>query len=204
MPITCPLDLDVARLRAEVQSIYTRVAGEPGGSFHFHRGPAYAAARLRYDASELAALPDTVTASFAGVGNPHLVAPIEEGATVLDLGCGAGTDLLLAARHAGPRGCAIGIDMTPSMVARAREGALAAGLTNVEIRQGDATALPVVDGFVDVLISNGVFNLVPDKARALEEMHRVVRPGGLLQLADIVLGTELDEAAKRDVDLWAG
>jgi arsenite methyltransferase len=94
--------------------------------------------------------------------------------------------------------------MTPSMVARAREGALAAGLTNVEIRQGDATALPVVDGFVDVLISNGVFNLVPDKARALEEMYRVVRPGGLLQLADIVLGTELDEAAKRDVDLWAG
>jgi arsenite methyltransferase len=204
MAIHCPVDLDVARLRAEVQSIYSRVADEPGGDFHFHRGPAYAAERLGYDADELARLPASVTASFAGIGNPHLVQPLEPGARVLDMGCGAGTDLLLAAMHAGAEGQAIGVDMTQGMVARARAGAREAGLENLEVRMGDATALPVEDGGVDVLISNGVFNLVPDKTRALAEMFRVVAPGGRLQLADIVLGAELDEAAKRDVDLWTG
>jgi arsenite methyltransferase len=204
MAIHCPVDLDVARLRAEVQSMYSRVADEPGGEFHFHRGPAYAAERLGYDASELARLPASVTASFAGIGNPHLIQKLEPGVRVLDMGCGAGTDLLLAAMHAGAEGQAIGVDMTQGMVARARAGAREAGLDNVAIRMGDATALPVDDGAVDVLISNGVFNLVPDKARALVEMFRVVAPGGRLQLADIVLGAELDEAAKRDVDLWTG
>jgi arsenite methyltransferase len=204
MAISCPVDLDVARLRAEVQSMYARVAAEPGGDFHFHRGPAYAAERLGYDTTELGTLPESVTASFAGIGNPHLVQPLAPGAVVLDMGCGAGTDLLLAARQVGPTGRAIGVDMTDAMVARAAAGAKAAGLSNVDVRLGDATALPVDDGSVDVLISNGVFNLVPDKDRALAEIFRVVRPGGRLQLADIVLGAELDEAAKRDVDLWTG
>lgn len=202
MSISCPVDLDTARLRAEVQSMYTRVAIEPNGEFHFHRGPAYAAERLGYDAAELAKLPDSVTASFAGIANPHLIAPLEPGATVLDMGCGAGTDLLLAAMHVGPEGRAIGVDMTESMAERARDGAERTGLANVEVRIGDATALPVGDGTVDVLISNGVFNLVPDKDRALAEMFRVLAPGGRLQLADIVLGAELEEAAKRQVDLW--
>jgi len=204
MAISCPVDLDVARLRAEVQSMYARVAAEPGADFHFHRGPAYAAERLGYDATELAQLPESVTASFAGIGNPHLVQRLEAGAVVLDMGCGAGTDLLLAARQVGATGRALGVDMTDAMVARAAAGAKAAGLSNVDVRLGDATALPVDDGSVDVLISNGVFNLVPDKDRALAEIFRVVRPGGRLQLADIVLGAELDEAAKRDVDLWTG
>lgn len=204
MTISCPVDLDVARLGAEVRSMYTRVASEPDGSFHFHRGPAYAAERLGYDPGELAGVPDSVTASFAGIGNPHLVAALEPGATVLDMGCGAGTDLLLAARRVLPAGRAIGVDMTEAMVARARDGAAAAGLPNVQVRIGDATALPVEDESVDVLISNGVFNLVPDKARALAEMFRVVTRGGRLQIADIVLGAELDEAARRDVDLWTG
>ena len=202
MNISCPVDLDIARLRAEVQSMYTRVATEPGGEYHFHRGPTYAAERLGYDQAELARLPASVTASFAGVGNPHRVGPLDTGATVLDLGCGAGTDLLLAAMQVGPSGRAIGVDMTDAMAGRARAGVGTAGLTNVDVRVGDATALPVDDGSVDVLISNGVFNLVPDKARALAEMFRVVTPGGRLQLADIVLGAELDEAARRDVDLW--
>jgi len=204
MEISCPVDLDVARLRAEVQSMYTRVAAEPDGEFHFHRGPDYAAGRLGYDQRELALLPASVTASFAGIGNPHLIQPLDAGATVLDMGCGAGTDLLLAAMHVGSTGRAIGVDMTESMAARARAGAAAAGLPNVDVRLGDATALPVSDGSIDVLISNGVFNLVPDKERALAEMFRVVAPGGRLQIADIVLGAELDAAAKRDVDLWTG
>lgn len=112
--------------------MYTRVAAEPGGEFHFHRGPAYAAERLGYDRSELARLPDSVTASFAGIGNPHVVRPLEAGSTVLDLGCGAGTDLLLAAMHVGATGRAIGIDMTEPMAARARAGARSTGLSNVE------------------------------------------------------------------------
>lgn len=204
MAISCPVDLDVTRLRAAVQSMYSRVAADPDGDFHFHRGPDYAAERLCYDAAELARLPDLATGSFAGIGNPHLVQPLEPGATVLDMGCGAGTDLLLAAMHAGPTGRAIGVDMTEPMVERARAAAGMLGLANVEVRLGDATALPVDDESVDVLISNGVFNLVPDKERALREIFRVVKRGGRLQLADIALGSELDEAAKRDVDLWTG
>jgi arsenite methyltransferase len=204
MAISCPVDLDVARLRAEVQAMYARVAAEPAGDFHFHRGPEYATQRLGYDPSELAKLPGSVTASFAGIGNPHLVQPLETGATVLDMGCGAGTDLLLAAMHVGPTGRAIGVDMTESMLTRARAGARAAGLSNVDVRLGDATSLPIADATIDVLVSNGVFNLVPDKERALSEMVRVVAPGGRLQIADIVLGDELDEAARRDVDLWTG
>jgi ubiquinone/menaquinone biosynthesis C-methylase UbiE len=120
------------------------------------------------------------------------------------MGCGAGTDLLLAAMHVGPGGRAIGVDMTEAMATRAREGARMAGLTNVEVRIGDATALPAGDATIDVLLSNGVFNLVPDKRLALAEIFRVITPGGRLQIADIVLGAELDEAAKRDVDLWTG
>lgn len=204
MSLTCPVDLDVARLRAQVQAVYTRVAADPGSPFHFHRGPAYAAERLGYDATELARLPESVTASFAGIGNPHLAGPLPPGATVLDVGCGAGTDLLIAALHVGPHGRAIGVDMTEPMMRHARAGAGALGLPHVEVRSGDATALPVDTGGVDVLISNGVFNLVPDKALALAEMFRVIRPGGRLQLADIVLGAELEEGARRDVDLWAG
>jgi arsenite methyltransferase len=204
MDISCPLDLDVARLRAEVQFMYARVAAEPDGAFHFHRGPEYAAARLGYDAGELARLPESVTASFAGIGNPHLIQPLDTDATVLDMGCGAGTDLLLAAMHVGPGGRAIGVDMTEAMAIRAREGARMAGLTNVDVRIGDATALPAGDATIDVLVSNGVFNLVPDKSLALAEIFRVITPGGRLQIADIVLGAQLDEAAKRDVDLWTG
>jgi hypothetical protein len=120
MPLTCPIGLDVARLRDEVQATYARVALTPDGSFHFHRGPQYAATRLGYDATELASLPADVTGSFAGVGNPHAIAPLATGATVLEMGCGAGTDLLLAARHVGPGGPAIGVDDAGDAVGRRR------------------------------------------------------------------------------------
>lgn len=204
MPISCPVDLDTRKLRAEIQSIYGRVADDPAGAFHFHRGPHYAATRLGYDASLLARLPASVTESFAGVANPHAIAPLPAGATVVDIGSGAGTDLLLAAMHIGPPGCAIGVDMTEAMRSRARAGAAACGLSNVEVRDGDATALPVDSGSVDVVISNGVLNLVADKRAAIAEIHRVLKPGGGVQLADIVLGVALSESALRDIDLWTG
>src|SRR6266436_3592354 len=136
MAIACPIDLDRLKLRAEIQSIYARVAADPSGDFHFHRGPEYAATRLNYDAAELSRLPRTVTESFAGVGNPHSIAPLPAGATVVDIGSGAGTDLLLAAFHVGPRGRAIGVDMTAAMRERARRGAAACGLVQVEVREG--------------------------------------------------------------------
>lgn len=204
MALTCPIDFDIASLRREVQTMYARVATAPDGEFHFHRGPAYAASRLGYDATELATLPADATSSFAGVGNPHAVERIAEGAVVLDVGCGAGTDLLLAARSIGPRGRAIGVDMTDAMRQRAAAAAATCGLTNVEVRESDATHLPVDDHSVDVVISNGVLNLVPDKKRALLEIARVLKPDGRVQIADIVIGEVLPDSALRDIDLWTG
>jgi arsenite methyltransferase len=204
MAIFCPVDLDTRFLRSEVSSLYSRVVMVPEGEFHFHRGPAYAAEYLGYDAEELAALPPETTSAFAGIGNPHSIGAIRAGETVLDIGCGAGMDLLLAARRVGPKGKAIGIDMTDAMVERARASAAAAGLTQVEVRKGDATSLPVEDSSIDVIISNGVLNLVPEKQPAFAEIVRVLRPGGRLQLADITLDKELSEDARRNIDLWTG
>src|SRR5258708_4191979 len=204
MAITCPIDLNTDVLRSEISGIYGRVAAEPEGEFHFHRLPAYAAEFLGYDARELADLPPDCTASFAGVGNPLVIGPIREGETVLDIGCGAGMDLLLSARRTGPKGHAIGVDMTAAMIERARASAATAGLHQVEIRQGDATALPVADASIDVVSSNGVLNLVPEKERGFAEIVRVLKPGGRLHLADIALDVELPEDALRNIDLWTG
>ena len=204
MAIACPIDLDTLRLRTEIQSIYARVATEPSGSFHFHRGPAYAAGMLGYDANALAALPANTTASFAGVANPHRVATIAPGATVVDIGCGAGMDLLLAAQAVGPGGRAIGVDMTELMAERARVGARATGLDNVEVRIGDALALPVKSETVDFVISNGVLNLTPDKREAFGEVFRILKPGGQFLYGDIIVANELSESIRRNIDLWTG
>jgi SAM-dependent methyltransferase len=204
MALTCPIDLDVDGLRSEVQTMYSRVVAAPDGEFHFHRGPGYAAARLGYGAEELASLPLEVTSSFAGVGNPHAIGRIPEGRVVLDVGCGAGTDLLLAAMRVGPKGRAIGVDMTEAMRARAAAGAATCGLTNVDVRDGDATSLGVATATVDVVISNGVLNLIPDKHRAIAEIARALKPGGRVQIADIVIGEVLPDEAMRDIDLWTG
>ena len=204
MSTSCPIGLDVARLREEVRLMYERVAEDPSGDFHFHRGPAYAARRLGYDADALARLPSEITASFAGVANPHLAAAIREGEVVLDIGSGAGTDLLLAARAVGSTGRAVGVDMTDGMIAKARAGAAAMGFAHVEVRKGDLHALPVADGEVDVVISNGVLNLAPDKIVAFREIVRVLKPGGRLQLGDILLDRELSEGTRSDIDLWTG
>jgi SAM-dependent methyltransferase len=158
---------------------------------------------LGYDPEELAMIPAESTASFAGVGNPHRIGPIEPGETVLDIGCGAGVDLMLAARHAGPQGRAIGVDMTPSMLELAKRAALKAGLwENIEIRRGIAEDLPVETESIDVVISNGVLNLSADKIAAFREIQRVLRPEGRLYLSEVVVQGELSLAARSDVDLW--
>ena len=159
MAIACPVDLDTLKLRAEIRSIYARVATEPSSDFHFHRGPTYAAEMLGYDADALAALPADTTASFAGVANPHRIASLSNGATVVDVGCGAGMDLFLAAQAVGPNGRAIGVDMTEAMALCARAGARSSGFHNVEVRLGDALSLPVDSESADFVISNGVLNL---------------------------------------------
>jgi len=201
--VSCPVDLDTQKLHTAVHDMYTRVATDPDGDFHFHRGPEYATRALGYDPDELAALPERTTRSFAGVGNPHAIATVQPGETVLDIGSGAGTDLLLAARRVGPRGRAIGVDMTEGMRETCREGAREIGLANVEVRDGDIHDLPVEDMSVDVVISNGVLNLAHDKRVAFAEAFRALRPGGRLQLADIVVKEELSDSIRQDYELWA-
>jgi len=204
MALACPVDLDTLVLRKEIQSIYARVAADPSGDFHFHRGAAYAADRLGYDAGALASLPLENTSSFAGIANPHRIAPLSGGATVVDIGCGAGMDLLLAARAVGPSGRAIGIDMTEAMADKARAGARALGFDHVEVRIGDALDLPVESNSVDFVLSNGVLNLTPDKQRAFSEVFRVLKPGGQFLYGDIVVARELSESTRRNIDLWTG
>jgi SAM-dependent methyltransferase len=204
MATYAPASLDLDHLTDEIVAVYDRVANEPEGDFHFHRGPAYAAELLGYDASELALLPTASTAAFAGVANPHAIGEIREGETVLDVGCGAGTDLLLAARAVGSAGLAIGVDFTDAMRAVAQASAAEMGFDQVDGRDGHALDLPVDDGTVDVVISNGVINLTPNKVRAFREIKRVLKPGGRLYLADIILEAELSEGARSDIDLWTG
>jgi arsenite methyltransferase len=195
-------DLDTHRLREAIQTMYTRVVMDPQGTFHFHRGAEYAVGVLGYNAAAVGMLPVEVTDAFSGIGNPLRVGPLQSGMTVVDVGCGAGLDLLLAARAIGPTGRAIGIEMTEAMAARARSGARVTGLENVEVRSGDATTLPVDSKIADVVISNGVLNLVPEKETAAGEMYRVLKAGGQLFLADIALERPVSDDARRDIDLW--
>ena len=204
MATTCPVGFNVDKLRQLVRAEYDRVAREPDGKFHFHRGPQYAARMLRYDAQQLALIPEESTACFTGVGNPHRIGPIEAGETILDVGCGAGMDVLLAAKRTGAMGRAIGVDMTPAMIERAKAAALKAGLwKTVKVRRGMAEELPIESETIDIVISNGALNLSAQKVRAFSEIFRVLRPGGRFYLADVVVQRELSLDARSDVDLWA-
>lgn len=197
MGTSSPIDVDTDRLRERVLATRERVARAPASGFDFGTGAAYAVEALGYSREELAALPDACTARFSGVGNPHRAGPMRTGATVLDHACGSGVDLLLAARRVGPTGRAIGIDLAPAMRACAEQAAAAAGLRAiVEVGDGSFEDLPVADASVDYVISNGILHLAPDRLRVLEEVARVLKPGGRLYLAALVVGRE-DTGARR-------
>jgi SAM-dependent methyltransferase len=200
--MTTSARVDVAVLRDEIQKTYTEVSTEPDREFIFPTGRAWAE-DLGYPA-ELARVPEETVRSFAGVANPFALGRVESGQVVLDLGCGAGTDLLIAAQMVGDQGKAIGVDMTPSMLERARQSAAAMGLANVVLHESLIESLPLADASVDVVISNGVIDLVPDKDAVFYELDRVLRPGGRLQLADVVIRTEVSEDARERIDLWTG
>jgi arsenite methyltransferase len=195
--------VDIEILREAIQEEYAEVAATPDKGFHFHTGRPLARI-LEYADEWLEGIPESSIESFAGTGNPFSLGEISSGERVVDVGCGAGIDSLIAARKVGPEGRVIGVDMTPVMLEKARRGAEEAGLSNVEFREGYAEALPVEDGWADAVISNGVLNLMPDKAAALAEMARVLKPGGRLQIADILVQKPVPEGARRNIDLWTG
>jgi arsenite methyltransferase len=195
--------LDVGELRDAIRTEYTHVAADPGHGFHFHTGRRLTRI-LGYDDAWLEGVPEDSIASFAGTGNPFSLGVLRAGERVVDVGCGAGIDSLIAARMVGPTGNVVGVDMTPAMLDRARQSAAAAGVSNVRFHDGLAESLPVLDGWADVVISNGVLNLFPDKFAGLQEMARVLKPGGRLQLGDILVQKPLGDKAKRNIDLWKG
>jgi SAM-dependent methyltransferase len=200
---TSKLPVDVEVLREEIRKTYTEVSTDQEQEFIFPTGRAWAA-ELGYPEPELSRVPDDSVASFAGVANHWTLGHAEPGQVILDLGCGAGTDLLIAAQMTGATERVIGVDMTASMLATARASADAIGLTNVELHEALIEAVPIEDASVDVVISNGVIDLVPDKDAVLDEIDRVLRPGGRLQIADVVIHNEVSEDARARIDLWTG
>ncbi len=195
--------VDVEELRAQVREKYRQVAEAPHARFHFHTGRPLAL-RLGYDPGAVVALPDEAVESFAGVGNPFSLRRLAEGERVVDVGSGAGFDSFVAAGQVGPTGGVVGVDMTDQMLDKSRRTLARLGLPHVEFRRGLAEELPVPDGWADVVISNGVFNLCADKRAVFAEVHRVLKPGGVLQFADIANGRTVPPEAMRDVDLWTG
>jgi SAM-dependent methyltransferase len=196
-------NVDRDLLRSQIRAKYADVALEPEKGFHFHTGRLLAA-MLDYDAADVDWLPPSTVDSFAGTGNPLSMGPLVPGEIVVDIGCGAGFDTLLAARKVGPTGRVIAVDMTDAMLEKTRQGAWTLGLTNVDARPGFAEQLPVADGTVDVVISNGVINLCPDKSAVMREVHRVLKPGGRFQIGDITVHKPVPQDAKDDIDLWSG
>ena len=197
------IPVDVGVLREEIRKTYTEVSTDTERDFIFPTGRAWAQ-ELGYPEPELSRVPDATVESFAGVANHWPLGRIEPGSVVLDLGCGAGTDLLIAAQMTGPSGRVIGVDMTPSMLERAHASAREMGIESVELHESMIEALPLDDASVDVVISNGVIDLVPDKDAVFDEIDRVLRPGGRLQLADVVIHHEVSEDARKRIDLWTG
>jgi len=195
-----PIDVDL--LKQEIKKTYASVSDEPEKDFVFPTGRAWAE-DLDYP-PELATVPETAAESFAGVANPFSLGRLEPGERVVDLGCGAGTDSLVAAQMVAPGGRVTGIDMTPEMLAKARDAAEELGAENVEFIEGEIEHLPFADGSVDVVISNGVIDLVPDKDAVFAEIFRVLRPGGRMQLADVTIQNPVSEEGRRNIDLWTG
>ena len=195
--------LDVDLLRSEIQRTYASVSNDPGREFMFPTGRAWAE-DLGYPAELLARVPETSCESFAGVANPFSLGVLDPGEDVLDVGCGAGMDTLVAAQMVGADGYVTGIDMTPDMAAKARRSSAEMGLANVTIVDGSAEELPFADAGFDVVISNGVIDLIPDKEAVFSEIARVLRPGGRIQLADVTIQRPVSEEGRRNIDLWTG
>lgn len=195
--------VDAAGVHEAIQDKYRSVASNPDAQYHFFTGRT-AADHIGYPAKELDELPEDVVAAFAGVANPFHWGLPDRAETVVDIGSGAGLDSVIAARAVGSEGSVVGVDMTRDMLIRARKSAASLGLDNLEFREGRAENLPVADESVDLVISNGVLNLVPDKLRAYQEIHRVLKPGGRFQIADIAVEKEIPEGTRRNIDLWAG
>jgi SAM-dependent methyltransferase len=195
--------IDLAVLRQAIKHEYEEVAICPTKGYHFHTGRVLAAL-IGYPAEAVDPLPDSAVESFAGVGNPFALGNLNPGEVVLDLGSGAGFDSILAAQQVGPSGKVIGVDMTPAMLAKARANVVAAGLDNVEFHEAHIEELPLKDGSIDVVISNGVINLSPDKETVFAEAYRVLKPGGRMQVSDIIVERQVPEPARSNIDLWTG
>lgn len=198
-----PINVDVQALRSAIRDEYAEVATQPDKGFHFHTGRPLARL-LGYPSDATDPLPDSVIESFAGVGNPFVFGELRPGETVVEVGSGAGFDAILAAQQVGASGRVIGVDMTPAMLEKARANAELMGLRNIEFRQGYIEELPLDGATADVVISNGVINLSPDKAAVFGEIARVLKPGGRVQIADIVVSKAVPDAAKENIDLWTG
>jgi arsenite methyltransferase len=196
------VDIDVALLKSEIQKTYASVSAEPERDFIFPTGRAWAE-DLGYP-EELANVPETAVESFAGVANPWELGRLASGERVLDLGSGAGTDSIIAVQMVGKAGRVTGIDMTREMLAKARTAATEIGATNVEFVEGEAEHLPFEDETFDVVISNGVIDLIPDKDAVFAELHRVLVPGGRLQIADVTIQNPVSEEGRGKIDLWTG
>ena len=196
------VEIDVQLLKSEIKKTYASVSGEPGRDFVFPTGRAWAD-DLRYPA-ELARVPDAAVESFAGVANPWELGRLAPGERVLDLGSGAGTDSLIATQMVGERGHVTGIDMTPEMLAKARAAAAEMGASNVEFVESEAERLPFPDESFDVVISNGVIDLIPDKDAVFAELFRVLAPGGRMQIADVTIQNPVSADGRRNIDLWTG
>jgi arsenite methyltransferase len=201
--VAVDVEIDVEVLKSEIKKTYARVSEQPEEDFIFPTGRAWAA-DLDYPPELLERVPEIAAESFAGVANPFALASLEPGEVVLDVGSGAGTDSLVASQMVWPEGRVTGIDMTPEMLAKARAAAAEMGATNVEFVEGEVERLPFADASFDVVISNGVIDLVPDKDAVFSEIARVLRPGGRMQLADVTIQNPVSEEGRRKIDLWTG
>jgi SAM-dependent methyltransferase len=195
--------LDVETLKSEIKKTYARVCLEPEQDFIFPTGRAWAE-DLDYPRDLLGRVPNGAAESFAGVANPFALGSLAAGERVLDVGSGGGTDSLVAAQMVGPEGRVAGVDMTQEMLEKARAAAAELGFSNVEFVEGEAEHLPFESESFDVVISNGVIDLVPDKDAVYSEIYRVLAPGGRIQIADVTLQNPVSEAGRRDIDLWTG
>jgi arsenite methyltransferase len=201
--VATDVEIDVEHLKSEIKKTYASVSQEPEKDFIFPTGRSWAA-DLGYPAALLERVPETAVQSFAGVANPFSLGELEPGERVLDLGCGAGTDSLVAAQMVAPAGRVTGIDMTPEMLGKARAAAAEMSQENVEFIEAEAERLPFADESFDVVISNGVIDLIPDKDAVFSDLFRVLEPGGRIQIADVTIQNPVSEEGRRDIDLWTG